>query len=252
MCAYRFLPAAAWLALAAIAQPQDGPAKLLLPHPVHVRGVVVDGEGAPIPDVRIDHIALTSVFATADSSGNFEFEAKGPAVVFRKKGWTSRLVRVLSSPGDISVVLDRAGDPAPLPSCSKKSGCVAGASFCLPRTRGIGITDSPFSVDVVGREFTIHSWFGPDKTMTLGFGGPSYGGPEPPVQVIWMSGDFSETEREAYGQTVLDARGKTSDGKLWRSIGRLGESASYYGQDPRDATLFDRVLDGLCILVPDR
>ncbi len=50
---------------------------------------------------------------------------------------------------------------------------------------------------------------------------------------------------------ILDAHGKTSDGKLWRSIGQSGESVFYFGQEPRDAALFDRVLDGLCVFVAD-
>jgi hypothetical protein len=81
--------------------------------------------------------------------------------------------------------------------------------------------------------------------------GPSWGGPEPPAREVWNTLEFSETQRDARGHLVLDARGKTSDGKLWRSIGQFGESAFYYGQDQKDAILFDRVLDGLCVLVAD-
>jgi len=180
MFASRFLQGLIWLSIAALARPHDGPAKLFLPNPVQVRGVVVDGAGAPISDVRIDHIALTSDSATADSSGHFEFEAKGPSVVFRKKGWTSRLVRVSHNAA------------------------------------------------------------------------PSWGGPEPRTQEIWDSVEFSETRRETRGYLVLDARGKTSDGKLWRWIGQSGESVFYFGQEQKDAMLFDRVLDGLCTLVANR
>jgi hypothetical protein len=46
---------------------------------------------------------------------------------------------------------------------------------------------------------------------------------------------------------VIDARGKTAGGKLWRYVGTFGESASYYEVDPRDAALPDRFLDGACV-----
>jgi hypothetical protein len=246
------LSAIVWLANTAVARPQDGPAKLQLPHPIQVRGIVVDSAGDPIPDVRIDHIALTVAFATADSSGHFEFEAKGPSVVFRKNGWTSHLIRVSSSTGEIRVVLDRANDPTHLPVCSKRPHCVTtGGIFCLPKIKGVGVGDVPYSIDTVERQFTIASWFGPWRTMIHGTG-TAWGGPEPRAQEIWDSVEFSETQRDARGYLVLDARGKTSDGKLWRSIGQSGESAFYYGQDQKDAMLFDRVLDGLCVLIPHR
>src|ERR1700678_3084956 len=117
------LPSVVWFAIVMLARSQDGPAKLQLPAPVQVHGVVVDSAGRPIPDVRVDHIALTADFAKADASGRFEFQAKGPSAVFRKSGWTSRLARVSDLARDMSVVLDRASEPDPVPSCGKKEPC---------------------------------------------------------------------------------------------------------------------------------
>jgi hypothetical protein len=232
---------------------QDGPAKFQLPTPVQVHGVVVDSAGDPIAEVRIDNIALPEDFAKADASGRFEFVARGPSVVFRKSGWTSRLVRVSSSTGNIRVVLERAGDPPPLRNCGKKEKCGTAplGGFCFPKVRGVGAGNWVPTLDTLEQQFSIHSWFGLDRTMLHG-AGPSWGGPQPRVQEIWDSVEFSETERKARGQMVLDARGKTSDGKLWRSIGQSGESAFYYRQEPGDAMLFSRVLDGLCVLVANR
>jgi hypothetical protein len=83
--------------------------------------------------------------------------------------------------------------------------------------------------------------------------GPSWGGPEPRSQEVWRSVEFSEIHRTWRGSLIYDARGKTSDGKLWRSVGQSGESIFYFDQNPKDATLFDRVMDGLCIsFVADR
>jgi len=244
--------ALAGIVLSSLAWSQVTPASLLLPSPVRLRGLVVDSDGAPIPGVRIDHIDLTVAFATGDSSGHFDFEAKGPSVVFRKNGWTSRLVRVAGATGELRIVMEKVGDPVPLPICASKRRCVtAGDILCLPRVRGVGVGEPFPTIDTVELEFRIHSWFGPDRVMGLG-SGSARGGPEPSAQRIWRSVEFSEIQRVSRGDVVLDARGKTSDGKLWRSVGAAGEAASYYEQDPKDAALFDRVLDGLCLFVPDR
>jgi hypothetical protein len=253
MCANRLLAALIWVGIGAIGWSQDGPAKLLLPHPVVIRGMVVDAAGHPIPDVGIDYLALTGHSAAgADSSGHFECEAKGPSVVFRKGGWKSLLVRVSSMSGEGSVVLERAVKPEPLPVCSKRSHCVtAGGIFCLPKVRGVDTGDLGHGIDAFERQFTISSLFRPWRTMIHG-SGSSWGGPEPREREVWDSIEFSESQREVQGLLALDARGKTSDGKLWRWIGQSGESVFYFGQEQKDAMLFDRVLDGLCVLVPKR
>src|SRR5271170_822241 len=90
------LPVVIWIVCAALAAPQEGPARLQLPVPVQVHGVVVDSAGNPIPEVRIEHISLVGVGAVArtDPVGRFGFEAHGPSIVFRRSGWASRLVPV--------------------------------------------------------------------------------------------------------------------------------------------------------------
>jgi hypothetical protein len=248
-----FAAAFAVISLFALTHGQEGPAKFLLPSPVQLRGVVVDVAGDPVADVRINHLFLTEAFALTDRAGRFEFDARGPAVVFRKRGWKSQLVRVSAVNGTTHVVLDRASDPDPLPTCSPKPHCVtlAQGEFCLPVTSGMQVSRKPFSIDTLEQEFAIHSGLGPDKKMLHG-SGLAWGGPEPLTSEIWDSIEFSEIQRDAQGSLVLDARGKTTDGKLWRSIGQSGESVYYYGQDPKDASLFDRVLDGLCVLVANR
>ncbi len=248
-----FAAAFAVISLFALTHGQEGPAKFLLPSPVQLRGVVVDVAGNPVADVRINHLSLTQASALTDQAGRFEFDAQGPSVVFRKRGWKSQLVRLSALNGTAHIVLDRANDPDPLPTCSVKPHCttLALGGFCLPATKGVHVSGLPFSVDTLEQEFALHSLLGPDTTMRHG-AAPSWGGPEPRSQEVWDSVEFSEIERTVRGSLVLDARGKTTDGKLWRSIGQSGESASYYGQDPKDAILFDRVLDGLCVLIRNR
>jgi len=252
MQSHGLLRSVVWLVAATLARSQDGPVKLLLPHPALVRGVVVDSAGTLIPDVRIDHIALTADFAKADASGRFEFEAKGPSVAFRKGGWKSRLVQVSSLAGDIRVVLDRASWAEPFPNCIKKERCGTAplGNFCFPKVHGVGAGDGVPTIDTFEQQFTIHSWLGPDSTMLHG-AAPSWGGPAPRSREVWKSVEFSEIQRTGRGSIILDARGKTSDGKLWRSIGQSGESIFYFDQNQKDAMLFHRVLDGLCVLVPD-
>jgi hypothetical protein len=238
--------------IAARAFAQDRPANLQLSMPVQVHGVVVDSAGDPIPDVRVDHIALTADLAKADASGRFEFEAKGPSVVFRKKGSTSQLVRVSSLAGEMRVVLDRAKEPAPLPDCGKKERCGTAplGNFCFPKVRGVGAEDTVPTIDTFEQQFSIRSWFGPDRTMLHG-AAPSWGGPGPRTQEVWRSVEFSEIQRAGPGSIILDTRGTTADGKLWRSIGQSGESIFYFDRNRKDAMLFDRVLEGLCVLVTD-
>jgi hypothetical protein len=212
------------------------PALAQLPTPVQVHGVAVDSAGNPIPDVRVDHIALTEDFAKADASGRFKFEARGPSVVFRKSGWTSRLARVSDLASDMRVVLDRASQPDPVPSCGNKKWCGTAplGNFCFPEVRGVGAGGTVPTIDTFEQQFRIHTWFGPDRTMLHG-AAPSWGGPVPRSQEVWRSVEFSEIQRTWRGSVVYDAHGKTADGKLWRSIGRSGESIFYFDQDPKSA-----------------
>ncbi|HWZ30877.1 MAG TPA: hypothetical protein VNX18_06070 [Bryobacteraceae bacterium] len=50
--------------------------------------------------------------------------------------------------------------------------------------------------------------------------------------------------------TGFDARGVFKNGTLWRSIGLYvgGESVEYMGVPPEVATVFDRVLDSVCVV----
>ena len=230
---------------------QVGTVRFLSPSPTHCQGLVVDSMGVPIPDVKIDYIAPAFERSTqATSEGYFEFDTRAPVVVFRKPLWKSQRVRVSSLIGESRIVMESAGEPTPLPICPKKAHCVTtGGIFCLPKTSGVGVGDIPYTIDTVERQFTIASWFGRWRSMTHGTG-TAWGGPEPRDQEVWDSVEFFETQRDATGYFVLDSRGKTSDGKLWRSVGRDGESVLYVGQDQEDASLFDRMLDGLCVIPP--
>jgi hypothetical protein len=157
------LPALAWICLAALARSGS---------PAQASGVVVDPAGDPIPGVRIDHTSLTETSFLTDAEGRFEFDAQGPAVVFRKSGWKSQLVRMSNVSINARVALVRTNEAAePLPTCFKNAHCVrTGGSFCLPKLRGISIGEIPFTIDAFERAFTISSWSGRSKTMLHGTG----------------------------------------------------------------------------------
>ncbi len=214
-----------------------------------VRGVVVDQAGDPIPDVRIDHLAITNAFAKTDSSGHFEFDARGPSVVFRKVRWRSVLVPVTDF-GELRIVLGSANDPAPMPVCPRDPPCVSTGSFCVPKVTGLETGVLAHGIDAAERRFTIGGLFKTTASMLHG-SGPSWGGPQPDSRQIWNSAEFSEVQRDFRGSIVLDSRGKTPTGMLWRSLGQSGESISYHGVNEQQAALFDRAIDGLCVLVPD-
>jgi hypothetical protein len=236
-----------WLVSAALAQPT----KLMLPSPVQVAGMVVDGSGNSIPDVRIDNIDMTVAHAASDSSGRFRFRAKGPAVIFRKAGWKSVLIPVKGASAAIRVVMTPMSSIS-LATCSQKLRCVRGPGvFCLPNIRDVRTGNLQHDDDYAYRLYTVGHLFGQAGNMTHG-AGLSYGGPEAPAYLIWKSAEFSEVRHDVKSLMVLDSRGRTADGLFWRSIGTSGEIVAYGPLDQEDAMTFDRILDGLCVLIPDR
>ena len=65
---------------------------------------------------------------------------------------------------------------------------------------------------------------------------------------VWSSVEYSEHTYEVEGAPIVDARGKTAKGDLWRFLGDIGESAEYEDADPATAALFDKMMDGMCML----
>jgi hypothetical protein len=48
-------------------------------------------------------------------------------------------------------------------------------------------------------------------------------------------------------EDVIDARGRTTNGKYWRSLGSHNETISYFDVPPQAAARFDKVLDHICV-----
>ena len=217
---------------------------ILLPAPHSVSGKVVDSAGEPIAGAHIDHSDVREQEQLfTDELGRFHVETRAPALVIRKHGFSGQIVRT-SDPAALRVVLQRA---APLPDC--KAACISlkssTSAFCLPPSPGIKVSDQGRMGDSVMREFMVPTIDGLREVL---FGsGPTWSLGIPYTGDVWESFDYSERSYTIGDSDVIDARGKTSGGKLWRYVGTFGESASYYEVDPRDAALPDRFLDGACV-----
>lgn len=223
--------------------------QLLYSTPITVSGMAVDSAGEPVQGVRVEHLAARTQFnlleppAETDGSGRFRFDTIAPTAVFRKDGFESQLVKLSRSQNGLRIVLQAAPPMDSLPNRKTTSGCVSVTGiFCFPKIKGVHVGDIGGSIDAIERTFTVgHS------EMTHGTG-PSWGGPEPRSSAVWSSVEYSERTHSAGGSRIIDARGKTSDGKLWRSLSVRNESASYYNFDSHSAAIMDRVLDGVVLI----
>jgi len=218
---------------------------ILLPKARPVSAIVVDSAGKPIAGAHIDHsdVAEQERLFT-DEKGRVQVRTRAPAFVVRKLGYDGRLIRT-DDAGPLRVVLQRASSS--LPAC--KGTCVGLKSpysrLCFPSIPGIEVSDQAAIGNSVSREFMVPTRDGP-REILLG-SGPAWSLGVPFTSDIWESAQYSERAYTFDDSQIIDARGKTSAGKLWRYLGRFGESASYYEVDERDAALADRFLDGVCI-----
>ncbi|HYL38875.1 MAG TPA: carboxypeptidase-like regulatory domain-containing protein [Bryobacteraceae bacterium] len=216
---------------------------ILLPEEHSVSGRVVDPAGEPIAGAHIDHSDVKEQEQLfTDEMGRFHVETRALALVIRKRGYNGQIIRTGDS-GPVRVVLQRA---TPLPDC--KTACItlkgSHTAFCLPAVPGIQFSEQGRMGDSVMREFMVPTVDGPREIL---FGsGPTWSLGIPYTGDVWESADYSERSYTAGDSDVIDARGKTAAGKLWRYVGTFGESASYYEVDPHDAALPDRFLDGAC------
>ena len=217
--------------------------QILLPEPHTISGRVVDESGQPVAGAHIDHSDVKEQEQLfTDELGRFHVDTRASAVVIRKHGFDGALIRISNS-APLRIVLQHAET---LPTC--KSACVglkgAQSTFCFPTVPGVKISEQGRMGDSVMREFMVATTDGPREVL---FGtGPTWSLGIPFTGDIWESIEYKERDYILGDSDVIDARGTTSDGKVWRYVGTFGESASYYEVQPRDAALPDRFLDGVC------
>jgi hypothetical protein len=232
----------------------SGIVHLLSATPITVSGITVDSSGKPVQGVRIEHIAVRSQIgivepsAETDANGGFRFDTIAPAIVFRKNGFDSQFARIPGSQSELRIVLQAAPVKDAIPIRRTASECVSVTTgiLCLPKVKGVQIGNTGGSIDAFERSFTVRTASGPWQ-MIHG-AGPSWGGPNPRSREAWSSVAYKERIREGDGIQVIDASGRTSDGKVWRSVAVSGESAFYFDLDADAAAIMDRVLDGLCLI----
>ncbi len=220
---------------------------LLLPKEQNVSGIVVDSSGHPIKGASIENTDLQRKIVTTDESGRFRITTQAPAFVVRKRGYDGAFLRTVNAK---SVRITLRVSKNVVPSCVKESSCKAivgfGGFFCFAEAEGIEVTEQGNDVDYGQRFFSVQT---KDGVASIWHGaGSSWDWGVPSNEDVWLSIDYSERESMVAGYTVIDARGRTADGKFWRYIGRLGESASYRDLDRESATLLDKVLDSMCAL----
>jgi hypothetical protein len=221
---------------------------LLLPKPRHIVGVVVDPEGRPVPNASIDHSNDLRRAHQTDSDGRFVLDTQAPAIVVRKAGYQSELLRT-QNVTTVRVVLRRLTGSQALPACKDEEGYVGiegwRSVLRFPRIPGVRVSQQGRDIDFGIRCYSVETSEG-RKGITHG-SGPLWSFGTPLDDEVWQTSTFAEASIVAGDQTITDARGQLANGRRWRYLGRFGESADYSDVDETTAKILDQVLDGACL-----
>jgi hypothetical protein len=221
---------------------------LLLPNPRHIEGVVVETDGRPVVGATIDHTNDRRRVHQTDSDGRFILDTRAPALVVRKPGFQSELIRTQDAT-ELRIVLRRRTQGHSLPPCGnggRYEGIKGwGALLRFPIIPGVKASRQGRDIDYGIRFYYIKTNDG-SKGIRHG-SGPMWGFGIPSDLDVWQTVKFAETSSVAEGQTITDARGRFANGRWWRFLGRFGESADYSGVDTATAKILDKVIDGACL-----
>jgi hypothetical protein len=202
------------------------------PPPVPVEGTVQDESGNQIQGARVDHAPFTrnGFGPETDSQGHFTVQADGPAVVIRKPGFDSYFLRT-DGTNPVHVIMKSF---KPWPEC-------VFAAAILPKVKVVTGGD----VDYTTTSRILETKEGP-KALQDGKG-PLWTVGMPNTSEVWSSVEYVEHIEVVNGPLwVIDARGKTKEGKYWRYRGMLGQSSAYGNVDQPTAALMDRLIGGHC------
>jgi hypothetical protein len=221
---------------------------LLLPQSRHILGTVVDSEGKPIAEARIDHSNDRRQIHQTDSGGRFKLDTRAPTFVVRKTGFRSELVRTQDAT-EPRVTLQKLSEKRPFPTCSNTGTYDGidgwGATIQFPRDADVKAARQIQDIDHGVRSYYVDTESG-SKGARHG-SGPMWSFGTPLDRDVWRSVGYEEIAYDVGGQTIVDARGQLPNGQRWRYLGKFGESASYTDVDEATAKTLDRFLDGACL-----
>lgn len=221
---------------------------LLLPHARHIAGVVVDPEGKPVVEARIDHTGDRFRAFQTDSEGRFELDTRAPILVVRKAGFRSELVRTQDTT-EARVTLQKLSGNRVFPTCSNTERYDGidgwGTSFQFLKTSRVKASRQGQDIDYGVRYYYVGAKQGPKGIMHGS--GPHWSVGTPLDRDVWRSVEYEEVAYDAGGRTIIDARGQLPNGNRWRYLGKFFESASYSDMDEATARILDQFLDGACL-----
>jgi len=212
-----------------------------------VAGVVVDQQGKPLAEVDVDYAENQQRGNRTGAQGRFSLETRSPALVLRKPGYRSALLRTQDAT-NVRVILQ--SDSRRFPNCTNggeyESLTRWYASFGFPRISGIEAGRQSQDIDYGMRYYRIKK---PNGSEGVRHGsGPNWSSGMPSAMDVWQSVVFEETVFDAGGWSIIEARGQLADGRRWRHLGKFGETASYSHVDEATAKTLDQVMDGACLL----
>jgi hypothetical protein len=197
---------------------------LLLPQARSIVGTVLDVDGKPISEARIDHSDNPRERVTTDATGKFQIQTRAPALVIRKGGYRNQWLRTAHI-SEVSILrIHRWMGGAVLLSSS--GGCERRTPrkryrLRSPRLRNAESGNNPRKWTELELRSSIN-----DRCLAIGT--------VPGDGVRHRPPNYDRCQRS-------NVRWKV------RSLGKFGESASYHDVTEADARLLDRVLDGVCI-----
>jgi hypothetical protein len=226
--------------LCLVAQPSSSVTK------VRLSGIVRDSSGRPLAGVTINHAGVFPPPVT-DDRGVFEVRTSAAAVVFRKRGFSGRYIQTREVNGMLNIVLDTARQIA---GCEASRRCLTlrgfGGSFCILPTNGMKAYKQENDIDYAQRRFEIRTASG--RHYLRHTAGPLWRGSQPSDDAVWSSMEYQEFGYvDTRGFEVIDARGRTSNGRAWRWLGRAFELAAYSDLPAGETQTLDSVLDEICL-----
>ena len=229
----------------------------LLPEERTITFIVADAEGRPIEQAFIEPSETYLFEAVTDVAGRFTTTTRIPAFVVRKYGYESKLVRAESAT-EFEIVLRRPAAKPTIKPCPAETDCRPFVGyFCFQTMDHVTPSRKIQDHDYAARYYALTGTFG--ESVILHGSGSNWSPGVPPGNLLYRSIEYEETvlyrklraspvvDNSGISEMVWDTRGKTREGKRWRHLGALGESASYNDLTEEDARLLDRVLDSVCL-----